>query len=159
MRRSVAFLALLLAAIPVCAGAEGIASGTLSASSTVKFVIRIPKMLQMRLIDHPSSVLVTAADIALGEIVVRGARVDIAANNRNGFLMRAELLGQAFTEMRLSGLARDVRAEGGALVTPMPSTAGGPRLEPRNVEYRLRLAADASPGRYAWPVALTIQDP
>lgn len=162
MRHCKALLVLLLASLPVRAAAEGAASshGALSSATTMRFAIAIPRMLRMRLIDHPSTVVVTAADIARGEIVVRGAQVDIAANNRNGFLVRAQLRGQEFTGMHLSGLARDFRADGEASsITPMPSTGGGPRPEPRDVEYRLRLAANALPGRYAWPVALTIQDP
>ena len=149
--------------LPIAANAaEGLrvaATAAISSSSAMNFVIRVPRVLQMRLIDHPSSVLVTPADIAQGEIVVRGPRVEIVANNRNGLHIRAELRGHAFAGMRLSGLAREIRAQEAASVTTMPSTTGEPRFQSRNVEYRLRLAADTSPGQYAWPVALTIQDP
>lgn len=130
-----------------------------SVSASVKLAIAIPRVLRMTLLRHPATVMVTEADIAHGEIVVRGPQVDIVANNREGFVVRAELRGDAFTALRISGLAREVTADAGGSGTPMPFTPGAPRATPRDVEYRLRVASNASPGPHPWPVALTLQNP
>jgi hypothetical protein len=161
-RRHAAILALGLCASPAFAASDAGApggNGALSASGAVRFVVNVPRVLQMKMLEHPSFVLVTEADIARGEIVVRGPRLDILSNQRNGFLLKVQLLNRAFSGMRLTGLAREVDAEGEASVTSLPSMVGQARSEPRSVEYRLRLAEDAAPGQYAWPVSLTIQDP
>jgi hypothetical protein len=162
MRATALLASVLFASAPLLATADpGVSSGNkvLSASSAIGFAIRVPRVLQMRFLEHPASVIVTAADILRGEIVVRGPRLDIVANQRSGFLLRAQLLDRAFSGMRLLGLAREVQADSEASVTAFPSMVGEARPEAQGVEYRLRLAPDAAPGRYSWPVSLTIQDP
>lgn len=162
MRIALGITALYLAmAPPASSASSGIAqaSGSPVAKAVLGFAVKIPRVLSMRLVDHPSSVTVSEQDVARREIVVRGARVDIAANHRNGYVLHAQLVGEAFTGLEFAGLERTLRSDGGLIVVPMPSTAGRPRSEPRPVEYRLLLAAHTTPGTYAWPVALSIQEP
>ena len=160
---------LVALALPAAAGASegswgpgksfGAGPTAPSAQVAIKLAISIPRVLRMTLLLHPASVLVTEHDIAKGKIVVRGPRIGLLANNREGYVVRVELRGAAFTGLRLAGLAREVNSEAGGSVTPMPFTVGAPRTEPAEVEYHLRLARDVSPGPYAWPVCLTVQDP
>ncbi|APV51368.1 hypothetical protein BWI17_17735 [Betaproteobacteria bacterium GR16-43] len=156
-----AFACAVLSGVPGDARAEASAtSGGSSprASAAVRLAVVIPRVLQLRLLDHPNAIDISAEDVARGYVVIQGPRIDILANLRGGFLLRAELRDPAFTEMELVGLEVSVRAGAFPQATRLPSNAGAPRREPAAVAYRLRLAPSASVGRHAWPVALTVQD-
>lgn len=113
----------------------------------------------MRLLGHPASLDVSADDIARGSITVSGATVDLLVNDRSGYNLRAEIVNAVFTAVRISGLPAAMQAIGGPTVARMPSMVGRPRPQPMAVAYELQLAPDAQPGRYAWPVALSLQEP
>lgn len=159
---ALSLLALSVLALPLVAsaGAQGLdlaAHAGMSASASSRFVIRIPRVLQMKLLKHPAHVDVTAQDVEKGEVVVRGARIGMIANHREGTMVRAEVRGGVFSGMRLTGMTREIASDRSASVTALPPTRI--RDTPAPVEYRLALAANALPGRYSWPVLLTIQDP
>jgi hypothetical protein len=162
MRIAPLITALFLAVDPLAspaAGAATDANGALVAKAVVGLVVSIPRVLSLQLLDHPGSVTLSEQDVVRGEIVVRGTRLDIAANQRTGYVLRAELVNQAFSGLEIAGLERALHSDGGPVVLPMRSTAGRPRSEPLPVEYRLLLAAGTRPGTYAWPVALSVLEP
>ncbi|HET9653130.1 MAG TPA: hypothetical protein VFP36_13100 [Usitatibacter sp.] len=157
------FLGVLLAAATVAlpsSGAFAASDGAASAgraSASIDFTIRVPHVMQMRLLAHPAAIDVTAEDVARGRIRVTGPALDVLVNDRLGYLIRAELAAGAFSAVRISGLSSTVVAtQAGALIR-MASMVGRPRPDPMPVEYELELAPDAQPGRYAWPVTLTLQ--
>jgi hypothetical protein len=129
------------------------------AKAYLDFSIGVPKVMQLRLVGHPLALDVTAADVARGEITVSGPALDLLVNNPLGYVLRAEILGAVFTAVRINGLAAPVVVTHDAALLRMPTMVGRPKPAPTPVEYRLQLAADALPGRYAWPVSLTIQEP
>jgi hypothetical protein len=150
MKRLLAVL--LLAATPMAFGASNLATAAagLTARAAIDFAIQVPRVMQMKLVGHPAALMVTAEDIAHGRITVSGASIELLVNDRLGYSVRAELMSAAFTAVRVIGLPLGIR---------MPSMAGRPKPAPVPVEYELQLAADAQPGSYAWPVALSLQDP
>ncbi len=150
MRRLLA--ALLLAAAPMAFGASGVATGAagLTARTAIDFAITVPRVMQMKLLGHPAALLVTAEDIARGKITISGPSIELLVNDRLGYSVRAELMSAAFTAVRVIGLPLGIR---------MPSMAGRPKPAPVPIEYELQLAAGAQPGHYAWPVALSLQEP
>lgn len=101
----------------------------------------------MRLLGHPAQLEITAADIARGTLTVSGASLDLLVNNPLGYALRAEVASAAFIAVRVNLPAR------------MPSMVGRPRPAPIAVDYELEIAPGTAPGRYAWPVALTLQEP
>ena len=128
----------------------------LTDSGSVDLRLTVPRVMALQLDAHPTRVHVTPEDVARGEVVVRGPRVRIAANDRNGFLLRAELRGDTFSGFAVDGLPAPVGCECASAVAPM--RVAGNRLS-TEVAYRLRLASNAAPGVYGWPVTLSLQDP
>lgn len=128
-----------------------------SAKADIEFRIVIPRVLRLNLAGQPRVITVTQADVERGEVVVRGTRVELLANDRRGYRVRTELTHAAFTGLALNGLANPIEAEDRVAVVWMPPTTGRPAAA-TEVEYRFRLAADAAPGQYPWPLQMTLED-
>jgi hypothetical protein len=161
MRSLTAFvpMALVLACLPAeGAGRAAGGSGTLQSDAAIDLKVVIPQLLEMRLLDHPAQVTVSASDAAAGEVVVSGPRVSLVANDRRGYFLEARLAGP-FDAATIEGLPvpLDVDAQGGRAM--MPSMVGMQRPEPYRVRYHLRLREGTPAGTYAWPVALQIESP
>ena len=152
-------LALPLAQFAFAASDTVSGAGALAAHASIDVAISIPRVMQMRLIAHPAALDVSAEDIARGSITVSGASIDLLVNDRAGYNLRAELVSAVFTAVRIGGLPATVQALGAPAIIRMPAMVGSPRSQPMPVAYELQLAADAAPGRYTWPVALTLQEP
>lgn len=142
-------------------GASDAVSGAagLAARASIDIAINVPRVMQMRLLGHPASLEVTAEDIARGSITVSGPSIDLLVNDRSGYNLRAELVNAVFTAVRIAGLPASVQASSAPAVVRMPTMIGRPKPQPMPVAYELQLASDAQPGRYAWPVALSLQEP
>jgi len=152
-------LALSLACPAALAAGQAVTgSGGLRADAAIDLKVVIPQLLEMRLMDHPAQVTVSAADAAAGEVVVSGARVSLVANDRRGYFVEARLAAP-FDAATIEGLPAtlNVTSEGGR--ARMPSMVGMPRPEPYRVRYHLRLKEGTAPGTYAWPLALQIESP
>ena len=163
MRRA-SFLAIyilcVLAGRPLYAASDAVAGpGAIAAKASVDFSISVPRVMQMRLLGHPASVDITPEDIARGSITVSGPRLDLLVNDRLGFVLRAELVSAMFSAARIVGLSSPVTATAAGATLRMASMVGRPKPQPIAVDYELTLAADAVPGRYSWPVALSLQEP
>ena len=152
-------LGLPLAQLAFAASDTASGPGALAAHASIDVAVAIPKVMQMRLIAHPAALDVSAEDIARGSITVSGASIDLLVNDRAGYNLRAELASAVFTAVRIAGLPADVQAAGAPAIVHMPSMVGRPRPQPMPVAYELQLAAGAAPGRYTWPVALSLQEP
>ena len=127
-----------------------------AASAPLDFTVVIPRVMALEMRGHPALVRVTAEDVARGEVVVQGAQLDITANGRAGFVLRAELNDAAFGGVAIDGLPAALACDCTAAHASM--RAPGHRLSAR-VRYRLRLADHATPGEYRWPVTLSLQEP
>ncbi len=152
-------IALPLAQLAFAASDTVSGAGALAAHASIDVAISIPRVMQMRLIAHPAALDVSAEDIARGSITVSGPSIDLLVNDRSGFNLRAELVSAVFTAVRIAGLPATVQAIGAPAIVHMPTMVGRPRPQPLPVAYELQLAADAVPGRYTWPVALSLQEP
>ena len=163
MRRAsflAAYILCVLAARPIHAASDALSgAGALAAKASVDFALTVPRVMQMRLIGHPASLDITAEDIARGSITVSGSRLDLVVNDRLGFVLRAEVVNAVFTAAKIVGLSAPLIATPGGATVRLASVVGRPRPQPVAVEYELQLASDALPGRYPWPVALTLQEP
>ena len=149
-----------LAARPLYAASEAATgAGTLAARASIDFSLSVPRVMQMRLLGHPAALDVTAEDIARGSITVSGPRLDLLVNDRLGFVLRAQVVNAVFTAAKIAGFATPLTATAAGASLRMASMVGRPRPQPVAVEYELQLAADAVPGRYSWPVALSLQEP
>ena len=155
MRCALRILLLLLATLAF-APATTHAAGTPPVRAEIEFRIKIPHVLRLTMAGQPAAIEVTHDDIRRGEVVVRVPRVMLVANGRHGFRLRTELHNAAFTGVAMHGLARPVEANERVGLTWMPRTDVRP--QPAEVEMRFKLAADARPGQYSWPLGLTLED-
>jgi hypothetical protein len=142
----------------LAAGGVASGAGALQASASIDLRIDVPKVLEMRLLDHPSTIEVTAADAVSGEIVVTGPRIEMVSNDRRGYWVDASLRGP-FEAATVEGLPAPMEVDGSGGRALMPSMVGQSRPRPYTVRYRLRLREGTAPGSYAWPVALSIDSP
>lgn len=158
MRKAAAGLLVLFAGM-VCA-AQGFAGaqGGVQASASLDVAVRIPVALRFALTGQPQSVEVSAGDAATGEIVVSGTRLEFGSNDRHGLVLRAAV-ASPFREATIEGLGAPLRVTLEGLRVPMPPTLGGKGFAVFRLRYRLKLGAGVRPGRYAWPVALSMEAP
>jgi hypothetical protein len=149
----------------LCLGEPGAAGASASleagpavpaASARIDLAVKVPRVIRIRLLDHPATIAVSAEDVARGYVTVTGPRIDILVNDRLGYEVRAELFGTAFTAVRIAGLPAEVSATREASPARMPPMVGRARPEPYRVTYELELAKDAAPGSHPWPLALTL---
>jgi hypothetical protein len=131
-------------------------SGPLVARATIDFSVAVPRVIRLLLLDHPATIMVSAEDVARGFVRVSGPRIDLLVNDRQGYAMRAELTGTAFTEARIAGLPGAVTATRDGALAQMPTMVGRSRPQPYNVTYELKLSSDTAAGVQAWPVSLTL---
>ena len=150
-----AIFAASLAAHAASSVAQG--GGSLKASASLDFSISVPHVMQLRLLGHPSTLDITADDIARGSITVSGASLDLLVNDRAGYVIRAQLANGIFTAAKVLGLPGTLVAAADSGTLRMASMVGRPRPAPMAVSYELQLAPGTQPGRYSWPVALSLE--
>lgn len=138
------------AGAPVAAMAEQPAAG---ARSTVNLVVRIPVVARMHTLSQGEAVTVTAADIQRGFVEVpAGSRFELVANSAHTVHFAAQ--GAWFSAVKVSGLGGDLMLgpTGGEFLQPL--RLAGPEIHQLN--YRFDLSPQAVPGRYAWPLSLSV---
>lgn len=149
----------LAVALPSAAsGLSAAGGGALEADSAIDLRVTVPNMLELRLLDHPQSLQIDAADAAKGEVLVSGARIELLSNLRRGYVVQASI-GGPVSEALIEGLPQEMKVSASGARVTMPSMVGSARPQPFQVLYRLRLRTGTSPGTYAWPVALSLEAP
>lgn len=151
----------MLASSPAAHAASSVANGTgsLNASASIDFSISVPHVMQLKLLGHPAAIDITAEDIARGSVTVTGAALDLLVNDRAGYVIRAQLANGIFSAAKVLGLPGALVASADSGTLRMASMVGRPRPAPMAVSYELDLAPGAQPGRYTWPVALSLEQP
>jgi len=160
MRAAIHLLLLMAIFAPLTLrAASSFVTGGGSASASLDFSLAVPRVLQLRELSRPASLDISADDVARGKVVVGGAMLDLLANDPAGYVIRARLVGAVFTAASIVGLPGPLVATPDSATLRMATMVGRPRPAPVPVQYELQLAPDASPGHYAWPVALTLENP
>jgi hypothetical protein len=118
------------------------------AATEISVGIRVQPSVVLDVLEEPSTVTVTAADLALGYKDVP-VRYRVRHNDRRGYLLRIEPYAGIASRVELRGLdaARDVPPEGIALKRP-----GALFDQELAFEFRLVLDASATAGNYEWPL-------
>ncbi|HUJ01638.1 MAG TPA: hypothetical protein VLY46_15470 [Usitatibacter sp.] len=149
----------LAIALPSAASSTSVdGGGALRAGAAIDVRVVVPKVLELRLLDHPQTVQVSAADAANGQVVVSGPRIALVSNARSGYVVQAAIRGP-FTEASIEGLPQPVHVDSSGARVPMPAMVGQLRPQPFRVRYRLTLRENTPPGTYAWPISLSLQAP
>lgn len=115
------------------------------------------KHASLKVLAQPSSVVVTAADIAKGYVDVPvPASVQVRSNTQDGYLLMFESHGEFVRQTVVKGLANDaqISAAGGGIAQ---NTVGkGMRQAQLDLGFRFVLAESAQQGVYPWPMRLSV---
>lgn len=155
-----AFAAAVAATVDARAASDvAIGSGASRVSAPLDFSINVPHVMQLRLLGQPAAIDVTADDIARGSITVSGAQLDLLVNDRDGYVIRAQVGNPMFSAAKVLGLPGDLVAGAQSATLRMASMVGRAKPAPMPVSYELQIAPGATPGRYGWPVLLSLEHP
>lgn len=148
-------VAYCLATFPAIAS-QSTAPGPKVARASLGISVRIPPVLSLQLLDHPAALTVSDEEAARGEVLVRGARLEIRANDPAGFRLKGEISGAQVSQVEITGLDAGLRVqEGMAFDVHLPRTEA--HAVPRTVEYRFVLRPGTAAGSYQWPAALRVE--
>lgn len=152
-----AFMLLAGVAVPAAtARAEGGAAPR-AASTTVEVRAVILPVLRLRLRHQPQHLEITARDAAAGYVEVAGRMdLEIRSNLRNGHAMQLAVASPVVDAVEVSGLPVPVRVGALGETVRFPRVSGGPNRTMLQLGFRVKLASHARPGRYAWPLSLTL---
>ena len=142
-----AFVSLLIT--PAVATAEDFET-RLSVTATVL------KHASLKVLAQPSSVVVTAADIARGYVEVPSPAQIAIKNNSAGYMLVFAGRGEFVRQVRVRGLGSDVQmgADGG--VVSQTNTARGMSSTTLDLGFRFELSASAQQGTYPWPMQMSV---
>lgn len=140
-------------ALLMVAPATGIASdqAKLTVSATVL------KHASLQVLTQPTSVVITAADIARGYVdAAVPSQISIRSNSSLGYMLDFANQGDFMRRILVRGLATEVQLSpaGGAVM--QPSAQAGVTRATLDLGFRFLLAETARPGTYAWPMRLSI---
>ncbi len=143
---------LALASVLLLLPARPARAGSVSASLAVSVVV--PPRAILTVETQPATLRINGEDVARGWVDVPGAsRVRVRTNAPAGWLVQLEVAPGPWSSIEVAGFGTPsvVRVGSGFLAQPYPGTNKPVVVE---LSYRFRLAADAVPGLYAWPVVL-----
>jgi hypothetical protein len=127
-----------------------------SDQTTLKVSATILKRASLQVLAQPSTVVITADDIARGYIDVSQVEVAISNNSLQGYMLVFDCHAEFVRQTRVRGLDREVQlgADGGAVV----QTANGQGVTNMVLDlvFRFELAASARQGVYPWPMELSV---
>ena len=113
----------------------------------------VPAQTVAQLVQQPSEITITNADIARGYVEIPSAsQLRVTSNNPAGYIVAFFNRLAIFTSVRISsaGGSADLGSDGGAIIER--GRHGRDML--LNLSYRFNLAPQVEPGTYAWPLAL-----
>jgi hypothetical protein len=116
----------------------------------------VPAQTVAQIVQQPSEITITDADIARGYVeVLVGSQLRVTSNNPAGYVVDFFSRVPIFTSVRISsaGGSADLGPDGGAII----ERGRQGRDLPLNLSYRFNLTAQIHPGTYAWPLALNVR--
>lgn len=149
---SVLFMAMALGFL--CAPLQAVAS---SGENKLQVSATILKHASLQVMAQPSSVVVTAADIARGYVDVSSpAQVAVQSNTQGGYVLMFESQGEFLRQTLVKGLGTDVQlsASGGGVA--QRGAGRGMSKTLLDLGFRFILSESARQGVYAWPMRLSV---
>jgi hypothetical protein len=116
----------------------------------------VPAQTVAQLVEQPSEITITDADVARGYVeVAAGSRLRITSNNPAGYFIDFFTRLPIFRSVRVSNSngSADLGPDGGTII----ERGQHGRNLPLDLSYRFMLASNATPGTYAWPLALNVR--
>jgi hypothetical protein len=137
----------------------GLLCATFSARADTKVTVSatILKRASLQVLAQPSSVLVTAADIARGYVDVPAAsQVAVRSNAPAGYLLEFASQGDFMRQILVRGLETDVQLSPAGGMVSQRAAGKGVTKATLALGYRFLLSESAQEGTYAWPMRLSV---
>lgn len=142
-------LALALAAAPRTA--------TAGSDSKLSVTATILKQASLKVLAQPSSLVVTALDIARGYVEVPSpAQIAIRSNSSRGYMLVFASQGELVRQTRVRGLGAEVQLSSGGGVVTQVGAASGITQAVLDLGFRFELSESAQQGIHAWPLQLSV---
>jgi hypothetical protein len=115
------------------------------------------KRASLKVLAQPTSVAVTAGDIARGYVdVLAPAQVAIKSNTSGGYLLEIASQGDFMRQILVRGLANEVQLSPAGGVVMQASAGSGITRSTLDLRFRFVLAEAAQAGTYSWPIHLSV---
>ena len=155
-RHGVVFRALLGIAIGVVMALCNAAHGQ-SVESKLTVTANVLKHASLKVLAQPTSVVITAADIARGYVdVAAPAQVSIQSNSRDGYMLMFASEGEFLHQTLVRGLGNDVQLSAGGGGVMRSADGRGMAKATLDLGFRFLLSESARQGVYAWPLRLSV---
>jgi hypothetical protein len=146
-------LAVAIGLIPFANWLPAAQAGQMSAAMPVSVSVLAYAKIQT---EHQTrQINISAADIARGYVEVHDAlRFSVHTNSRSGYLLAFYPIGALFESVQVDGLGSTVQLgqDGGDIVQRGTSSQLNHELS-----FRFNLSQNVIPGRYPWPLQLTVR--
>lgn len=128
-----------------------------SVESKLAVTATVLKHASLKVLAQPSSVVITAADIARGYVdVPTPAQVSIQSNSREGYMLMFASEGDFLQQTLVRGLGNDVQLSAGGGGVARSADGRGMAKATLDLGFRFLLSGAARQGVYAWPVRLSV---
>ena len=124
--------------------------------TTVPVSVTVVDNAKLEIAYHALDLNITQSDISRGYVDAPSAlRFSVLTNSKYGFLMNFYPVGDIFKSAQVDGIVGNINIDeaGGSIVHR--------GVFPQNVKYELNfrfiLRPNLSPGRYAWPLQISVQ--
>jgi hypothetical protein len=150
-RVSKAACVLLLSAIGSLAAAAGSSEIKMTVSATIL------KRATLQVVEQPSSVVVTAADVARGYVdVLQTAQLAVKSNSSAGYMLVFSSHSEFVRQTRVRGLGNEVQLGASGGVVPQTGASQGITHASHALGFRFELTESARQGTYPWPVQVSV---
>lgn len=147
--RQMLVTAFCLVSLSLAAADPGISKLTVTAT--------VRKHASMKMVMQPTSVLVTADDVARGFLdVPASVQLVVRSNSPGGYLLDFGSNDNFLHQIRVTGLDRDVQLGSAGGAVAQPALGPGMKSAVLTLGFRFVLTKTAQQGIYAWPLALTV---
>jgi hypothetical protein len=149
--------AALVAAISLATGCPTQAEAAGSITQTITVTARVAPWVKLNLEHQQMQLTVTPDDVARGYAEVPAAsRFAVTTNNRTGYALTFQPYAGIFRSVAIHGLGLSVEfGAGGGTVTQSGAENGVVRTL-FELGYRFYLAEGVQPGRYFWPLGVSV---
>ncbi|SFC14835.1 hypothetical protein SAMN05216344_11012 [Polaromonas sp. OV174] len=137
-------------------GASGVAEAG-SDESKLLVTATVLKHASIKVLAQPTSVVVTATDIARGYVDVPGfAQVAVQSNTQEGYMLMFESQADFVRHTLVKGLGNDVQLGWSGGGVARSAIGRGMSKATLDLGFRFILSESARQGVYAWPIHLSV---
>jgi len=126
-------------------------------STKLQVTATVAKRATLRVLAQPTSVVLTAQDIARGWVDIPAtAQLAVHSNSGEGYMLEFINQGDFVREVLVRGLDTDVQvgAAGGSVM--QRAKGGGVTRATLSLGFRILLSASAQQGSYSWPMRVAV---